>query len=85
MADGTTHEWSVGPRERIKAERTLGVKLTDMKDGNIGEEYIAYVVYLSLQRQEVIGKDVTFDQFLDNHFEDYGVHSDPKSEAPPAP
>ena len=84
LTDGTTHEWVVGPRERIKAERALGIKLSDVKDGGLGEEYIAFIVYAALQRQKIIDSDVTFDTFIDDLIEDYGVDDNPESAAPPA-
>jgi len=83
LADGTTHEWTAGPRERIKAERALGTKLTDMKGGNIGEEYLAFVAWASLQRQGVAAAAGTFDEFLD-HLDDWEIDASAESEAPPA-
>ena len=81
LADGSTHDWTAGPRERIKAERALGIKPSAITEGGIGEEYIAFLVWASLERQGItLG---TFEEFLDT-LEDYEVSPNPESEAPPA-
>ena len=81
LRDGSEERFVAGPRERIKAERALKVTPTDIEAGNVGEEYIAFLVYEALRRVGKLG-DVGFDAFIDEHFEDYKVDDDPESQAP---
>lgn len=83
LADGSAAPFVVGPRERIKAERTLNLKASDMQDGNIGEEYLAYLMFEAVKRSGAISAALTFDEFIDQ-LEDYEVDADPQSETPPA-
>lgn len=83
LADGSEATWTAGPRERIKAERALGVKASDFETGNVGEEYIVYLAYEALKREGKIGTEVTFDNFIDEHLGDYGVDDNPESPTPP--
>lgn len=81
LADGTVEQFVAGPRERIKAERGLKIKPSDVEAGNVGEEYIVFLVFESLKRD---GKftDCSFDDFIDKHLGDYEVDTDPESAAP---
>lgn len=83
LADGSETTWTAGPRERIKAERALQVRASDFESGNVGEEYIVFLAYEALKREGKIGKDVTFDTFVDEHLGDYGVDDNPESLTPP--
>lgn len=83
LADGSVVTWTAGPRERIKAERALNVKATDLQGGNVGEEYIVFLAYEGLKRAGAIASDLTFDAFIDEHLGDYEVSTDPESQTPP--
>jgi hypothetical protein len=43
-----------------------------------------FLAYEALKREGKIGKDVTFDVFIDEHLGDYGVDDNPESPTPPA-
>lgn len=83
LTDGTVHHWAAGPVERIRAERALGVKITDLSQGGLGEEYIVYIAWAGLRRARIDGIPADFDAFLDL-LGDYDVEANPESEAPPA-
>lgn len=81
LTDGTEHVFVVGPRERIKAERELGIKPADMRDGKVGEVYLSFLIYEALKRDDKVeGK--TYDQFIDDLILDYEVSADPESVTP---
>ncbi|MDE2100149.1 MAG: hypothetical protein KGL39_23035 [Patescibacteria group bacterium] len=82
LSDGSKHEWRAGPGERIKAERTLGIRLTNIQE-NISEEYIAFLAYSDLSKRSVPGLASTFDGFIEQ-LDDYEVITDPESPTPPA-
>ena len=83
FADGTTHPFTAGPRERIKAERQLGIKTSDFSDGNVGEEYIVFLAYEGLKRDGTIPADRSFDDFIDADLGDYEVDVTGESQTPP--
>ena len=83
LTDGSEHVFVVGPRERIKAERELGIKPSDMKNGEVGEAYLSFLIYEALKREnKVEGK--TYDQFIDDLILDYEVDANPESVTPPS-
>lgn len=82
--DGTVEVFVAGPRERIKAERSLGIKPSDVENGQVGEEYIAFLMYEALKRVGKVPASCTFDTFIDEQLGDYEVDNDPESGAPPA-
>jgi hypothetical protein len=84
LADGVEHSFTAGPRERIKAERYLKISAADLQAGNIGEEYIAFLVFESLKREGTIDAGVSFDDFINLHLADYEVDVQGESEAQPA-
>jgi hypothetical protein len=84
LADGSEVTWTAGPRERIKAERALNVKASDLQNGDVGEEYIVYLAYEGLKREGKVASDLTYDAFLDEHLGDYEVSANPESQTPPA-
>lgn len=83
LTDGSTLPFVSGPRERVKAERVLGVKAVDMRDGKIGEEYLVFLMFEAVKRDGHL-VDVSFDDFIDKHLSDYDVQSDPDPATPPA-
>lgn len=83
LTGGATHGFVIGPRERIKAERALGIKPSDMKDGKVGEAYLSYLIFEALKREGELA-DVDYDTFIDKHIADYEVASDPESQTLPA-
>lgn len=83
LTDGTALDWTAGPVERIRAERALGIKVTDLAGGSVSEEYVVFLAWASLRRQKVDGIPDTFDGFLELLGE-YDVEANPESEAPPA-
>ncbi len=83
LTDGKTLPFVSGARERIRAERQLGVKAADMKDGNIGEEYLVFLMFEALRRDGHFA-EVSFDEFIDKHLSDYDVQTDPEPATPPA-
>lgn len=83
LTDGVEYAFVAGPRERIKAERQFRIKASDLQDGNIGEEYIVFLVFEALKRDKVVDVDVSFDEFVDVHLADYEVEVEGESEAQP--
>jgi hypothetical protein len=81
LADGSEHAFVIGPRERIKAERELGIKPADMKDGLVGESYLSFLIFEALKREGKL-EGVDFDTFIDKYFTDYEVDADPESAKP---
>jgi hypothetical protein len=81
LTDSSKVSFVIGPRERIKAERELGVKANDLKEGNVGEVYLAYLIFEAVRRGGRL-EGVTFDQFVDEHLADYEVEADPESVTP---
>lgn len=81
--NGEQLQWKAGPRERIKAERALGIKLTKLEE-QFTEEYIAYLAYASLAHQGHRAASGTFDEFLEQ-LDDYDLSEgdDPESQTPP--
>lgn len=77
FTDGRVVEWVAGPRERIKAERILKVRPSDLRDGNAGEEYFAFLIFEAVKREGELA-NVTFDQFIEDYLADYDVSSDPE-------
>lgn len=82
LTDETTHSFVAGPRERIKAERVLGVNAAEMRDGKVGESYLVFLIFESLKRTESIKDDIDFDSFIDELLFDYEVDVDPESPTP---
>lgn len=83
LTDGSVLNWAAGPVERIRAERALGIKITDLSAGGFTEEYVVFLAWASLRRQRTDGIPEDFDAFLDLLGE-YDVEANPESEAPPA-
>lgn len=83
LTDGTEHVFVIGPRERIKAERALGIKPSDMKNGEVGEEYLSFLIYESLVRDGKLNGE-SYDEFIDKFIADYEVSADPESVTPPS-
>lgn len=81
LTDSSKMAFAIGPRERIKAERELGVKVGDLKDGNVGEVYLAYLIFEAIRRDSRF-EGVTFDKWVDEHLADYEVDANPESVTP---
>ena len=81
LTDGAQHVFVVGPRERIKAERALGIKPSDMKNGEVGEEYLSFLIFEALKREKLITVE-SYDEFIDTLILDYEVSADPESPKP---
>lgn len=83
LTDGAEHAFVIGPRERIKAERQLGIKPADMKAGQVGEEYLSFLIYEALKREGIVTAK-SYDEFIDDLILDYEVDVDPESVTPPS-
>lgn len=84
LTDGSVHAWKAGPRERIKAERVLGIRVSRIAEEGFSEEYLAFLIYESLMRDGDLEPDCTFDLFIDQVLDDYEADASPESVTPPA-
>lgn len=85
LTDGSLHTWKAGPRERIKAERVLGIRVSRIAEEGFSEEYLAFLIFESLKRDGVeLVQGATFDAFIDQVLDDYEADASPESETPPA-
>ena len=84
LTDGRTLPFAAGMRERIKAERALKVTAADLEAKQIGEEWIAFLMFESLRREGEL-ENIGFEAFVDM-LVDYEMSDDDEGNAvaPPA-